>query len=92
MASASCGNWPVSWSGDVPLARPDQNDRHEATPHEVTPAVAVMAAALAGACGGTAEARRLTAGLTREITARQAGCVIARNARYGATYSSMSAS
>ena len=63
------------------------------TPQEVAPACAVIAAAmLAEACGGTAEARKLTAGLTREITAQEAGCVIARNARYGVTYRSISAS
>jgi hypothetical protein len=43
---------------------------------------------LAEACGGTAEVRRLTAGLTRQINAQEAGCVIVRNARYGVTYSS----
>ncbi len=50
-----------------------------ATPQEIASTFAVMAAMLAEACGGTAEARRL-AQWTRKITAREARAVIARNA------------
>ena len=49
-----------------------------ATPQEVASTFVVMAAAmLADACGGMAEARRLTARCTRKITAREARAVMA---------------
>jgi hypothetical protein len=55
-----------------------------ATPQEVAATFAVMAAAMLGeACGGTAEARRLSARWTRKITAREARVVAHRNAATG---------